>query len=228
MIPLRDSIRSRTFAWVNLLLITANFAVFAHELSLSPGALARMIETWGMVPNRLWQAAAGPWGPAPAHVYLTLVTAQFIHGGWVHILGNMVFLWVFGDNIEDRMGHLRYLFFYLLVGALGNLLFAFVNPGGLAPAIGASGAIAGVLGAYLWSYPRARVLTVIFIFIFFTVIEIPAVILLLYWFALQVVNGLASLGGAERAAGVAWWAHIGGFLAGMLLVPLLARRPARV
>jgi membrane associated rhomboid family serine protease len=137
-----------------------------------------------------------------------------------------VFLWVFGDNVEDRMGHGRYLIFYILAGVIGNVLFAWLNPTATVPTIGASGSIAGVLGAYLVSYPRARVLTVIFILFFFTVLELPAVILLLYWFALQVLNGLATLGGAAQSTGVAWWVHVGGFTAGMLLLPIFARRPA--
>jgi membrane associated rhomboid family serine protease len=227
VIPLRDRVRSRSFPVVNLLLILANFVVFMHELGLTNGGLTRFLETWGMIPAAVVHAyQTGALSPTTAHIYATLVTAEFVHGGWVHILGNMVFLWVFGDNVEDRMGHGRYLIFYVVVGAIGNVLFAALNPAATVPTIGASGSIAGVLGAYLLSFPRARVLTVVFILFFVTVVEIPAVVLLLYWFALQILNGLATLGGAEQAAGVAWWAHVGGFIAGMLLLPIFARQPA--
>jgi membrane associated rhomboid family serine protease len=225
VIPLHDNIRSRSFAFVNLLLILANFAVFMHELNLSGAGLNRFLQTWAMDPARVVQALrAGPLALGAAHIYATLVTAEFIHGGWLHILGNMVFLWVFGDNVEDRMGHGRYLIFYILAGVIANTVFALVNPTATIPTIGASGSIAGVLGAYLVSYPRARVLTVILIVFFPLIVPIPAVLLLLYWFGLQLLNGLAALGGAAATSGVAWWAHVGGFVAGMVLLPLFAQR----
>jgi membrane associated rhomboid family serine protease len=227
VIPLHDNIRSRSFAFVNLLLILANFAVFMHELNLSGAGLNRFMRTWGMDPARVVAALrSGGLTPGALHACATLVSAEFIHGGWLHILGNMVFLWVFGDNVEDRMGHGRYLIFYIVVGVVGNLVFALLNPNATIPTIGASGSIAGVLGAYLVCYPRARVLTVILILFFPLIVSVPAVLLLLYWFGLQLLNGLAALGGAASASGVAWWAHVGGFTAGMLLLPLFARRPA--
>lgn len=224
MIPLRDNIPSRRFPLMNTALIAANLAVFFHELGLaSTGKLHQFILEYGLVPARIDAALLRP-DPTSWSAYSTLITAIFIHGGWVHVLGNMLFLWVFGDNVEDRMGAFRYLVFFLLVGAIGNLAHALANPGLTAPTVGASGAVAGVLGAYMVSYPRARVLTLVFLGIFFTVLEIPAVLFLLYWFFLQVANGVASLSPMARlASGVAWWAHIGGFVSGMVLLPWFQR-----
>ncbi len=220
MIPLRDNIPSRRFPLMNLLLIAVNFLVFFHELSLGKRALYASIMTYGVVPAHLLEAVAHP-SPTSGQVYATLVTAQFLHGGWLHIVGNMLFLWVFGDNVEDRMGRLRYLVFYLLVGALANLVFALAQPGSLLPTIGASGAIAGVLGAYLVAYPRARVMTLVILVVFVTIVQLPAWVFLLYWFFLQVTSGFASLSAtAAQASGVAWWAHIGGFVFGAALIPL--------
>lgn len=227
MIPLRDNVPSGRFPLVNTLLIVANFIVFFHELSIGPAGLTRLIDRWGIIPARLAPLLHHPSiGALPA--YATLVSAQFIHGGWLHILGNMLFLFIFGDNVEDRMGHARYLFFYLLVGVVANAVYVLVSPASAVPTIGASGAIAGVLGAYLVSYPRARVLTLIILVIFVTVVRLPAWIFLLYWFFLQVISGFATLPSAAAAAsGVAWWAHIGGFVAGALLIHLFAERRLR-
>jgi rhomboid family protein len=154
---------------------------------------------------------------------------MFLHGGWLHLGGNMLYLWIFGDNIEDRLGHGRYLLFYLLCGGFATFAHALMNPASTIPSIGASGAIAGVLGAYLILFPRARVLTIIPIFIFFTIREIPALIVLGLWFVLQLFIGFASLGMPSDAGGVAYFAHIGGFAAGIVLIALLggARRPPR-
>lgn len=156
-----------------------------------------------------------------------LTTAMFLHGGWFHVLSNMLYLWIFGDNVEDRMGHLKYLVFYLLTGYVATIAHVLYSPLSKAPLIGASGAIAGVLGAYLILYPRAKVLTLVFIFIFFQVIPIPAVVFLGIWFILQLLSGTASLSG-DAAQSVAFWAHIGGFVAGLLLVKLFARREAYI
>lgn len=151
-----------------------------------------------------------------------LTTAMFLHGGWFHVLSNMLYLWIFGDNVEDRMGHFKYLVFYLLTGYIATIAHVFYTPASNVPLIGASGAIAGVLGAYLILYPHARVLTLVFIFIFIQIIPIPAVIFLGIWFVLQILNGTASLS-VQAAQSVAFWAHIGGFVSGMLLVKLFAR-----
>jgi rhomboid family protein len=210
-------------------IIVINVLVFFWELSLDPRQLDAAIEVLGFVPRRFfgWEQAGG--APLDPWRFLPLLTANFLHGGWLHILGNMWFLGVFGDNVEDRLGHLRFVIFYLLCGAASMLIQGLVIPGSRIPAIGASGAIAGVLGAYLILYPSARVRTLVIIFI----VDLPAVVFLGVWFLTQLMNGSASLSptAAEAAAGVAWWAHIGGFVVGMVLCLLLRRdevpRPRR-
>jgi membrane associated rhomboid family serine protease len=215
MIPLYDTLRSRNFPIVNWLIIGLNAAVFFYELSLSPAGLDRLTRTWGLVPSSLMAH--------PASVWVTIFTSMFLHGGWLHILSNMWVLYIFGDNVEDRMGSLRYLVFYLLSGVAAGLLESIVLANTSTPTIGASGAIAGVLGAYLVSYPGARVASIVPIFFIFTIIEIPASIFLLFWFVLQLFSGVATLQGSS-GSGVAWWAHVGGFLFGMLAVNLFAQR----
>jgi membrane associated rhomboid family serine protease len=210
-------------------IIVINVLVFFWELSLDPRQLDAAIEVLGFVPRRFfgWEQAGR--APLDPWRFLPLLTANFLHGGWLHIIGNMWFLGVFGDNVEDRLGHLRFVIFYLLCGAASMLIQGLVIPGSRIPAIGASGAIAGVLGAYLILYPSARVRTLVIIFI----VDLPAVVFLGVWFLTQLMNGSASLSptAAEAAAGVAWWAHIGGFVVGMVLCLLLRRnevpRPRR-
>ena len=212
------------------LIIVVNVLVFLWELSLgASGQLDAAIELFGFVPRRFfgWQQAGG--APLDPWRFLPLVTANFLHGGWLHIIGNMWFLGVFGDNVEDRLGHFRFLLFYLLCGAASMLVQGAVLPDSRVPAIGASGAIAGVLGAYLVLYPGARVRTLVFIFL----VDLPAVVFLGVWFLSQLLNGTASLtpGAGVAASGVAWWAHVGGFVVGMGLCVLLrkdqAPRPRR-
>jgi len=215
MIPIRDTLRSRTFPVVNWLIILANAAAFYYELRIGPSALNGFIGTWGLVPERFWAE--------PQIVWMTLFSAMFLHGGWLHIVSNMWVLFIFGDNVEDRMGGIGYLVFYLMSGVAAGLLQAFLLPGSAIPMIGASGAIAGVLGAYLVLFPRARVLSLVPIIFIFTLIEIPAMVFLLFWFASQLFSGFLSLGGAS-GSGIAWWAHIGGFVFGLLSVFLFARR----
>lgn len=224
MIPLHDDIPSRRYPVVTRLLVATSVLVFLYELSLGSGELRVFVHELGVVPARylpLEQALAYGWVLA-----VPLVTSIFLHGGWMHLLSNMLYLWIFGDNVEDRMGHGRFLLFYLLVGVIGNAAHIAANPASRAPAIGASGAIAGVLGAYLLSFPRARVATLIPLGIFLTVVQVPAVLFLFGWFLLQLANGVASLG-VPGAGQVAWWAHIGGFVSGALLVGVFAgqRRP---
>ena len=165
----------------------------------------------------------------PGADFITVFTSMFMHGGWLHLGGNMLYLWIFGDNIEDRLGHLKYVLFYLASGVIATLAHAVFNPGSRIPSVGASGAIAGVLGAYILLFPRARVTTLIPIFMFITVREIPAVFLLGVWFVLQLFTGAATMGGdVADTGGVAYFAHIGGFVAGMALVSLMGgRRPRR-
>jgi membrane associated rhomboid family serine protease len=205
-------------------IIVINVLAFFWELSLSPGQLDAAIEVLGFVPRRFfgWEQAGG--APLDPWRFVPLLTANFLHGGWLHIIGNMWFLGVFGDNVEDRLGHLRFVIFYLLCGAASMLIQGLVVPGSRVPAIGASGAIAGVLGAYLILYPSARVRTLVIIFI----VDLPAVVFLGVWFLTQLMNGSASLSptAAEAAAGVAWWAHVGGFVVGMGLCVLLRRQEA--
>lgn len=211
MIPLRDSVRSRSFPIINILIILTNCYVFWQELFLSNPGLNMFVRQYGVIPAKIHSILALQglsWGLLP------LITAMFLHGGWLHLLGNMLYLWVFGDNVEDRMGHLKYLLFYLAAGVAGNLAQVWADPASDVPAIGASGAVAGVLGAYFIWYPRARILTLVPIFIFISMVEIPALVYLFFWFGLQVLNGLVSL--TSPGTVVAWWAHIGGFLAGII------------
>lgn len=215
MIPLYDTVRTRKFPLVNILLIAANVLVFLYELQLSPSALQRFVFAWGLVPVRLVSEPAAAW--------VTIFTSMFMHGGWFHLISNMWFLYIFGDNVESRMGGVRYLVFYLLSGVAAALLQTYILPTSQVPTIGASGAIAGVLGAYLVSFPRSRIASLVPILFIFTIIEIPAAIFLLLWFVSQIYSGLFAIQGAN-ASGIAWWAHIGGFVFGMLTVSFFARR----
>jgi membrane associated rhomboid family serine protease len=219
MIPIRDTIRSYNFPVINWSIIVLNSLVFLYQLILPPAALQSFIRTFGMVPSHISFA-----NPAS---FATLFTNMFLHGGWFHIISNMWVLYIFGDNVEDRMGSGRYLVFYLLSGLAANLLQLFFSPGSNVPTIGASGAIAGVLGGYFLLFPRARVITLILLFIFPWFVEIPAVIFLGFWFVTQLFSGLSSLGTASgmQMGGIAWWAHVGGFVFGLLLVRLFSRRP---
>lgn len=215
MIPLHDTLPSRRLPLVNWLLIFLNVAIFLFESSLGSQALNGFLLTWGLVPARLVLQ--------PAIAWPTILTSMFLHGGWFHILSNMWILFIFGDNVEDRMGGMRYLLFYLLAGAAAALLQVYVMPSSGVPMVGASGAIAGVLGAYMILFPQARVVSLVPIFFIFTAMEIPAVIYLLFWFVSQLFSGLLALDGAA-GGGIAWWAHIGGFLFGMAAVFFFARR----
>lgn len=214
MIPLYDTLRPRRFPLINWVLIIANVLIFWYETRLSPGTLRGLIETWGVIPSQFHAGVYTEWQ--------TLFSSMFLHGGWFHLLSNMWVLFIFGDNIEDRMGGFSYLIFYLLCGLAAALLEAFILPASSLPMIGASGAIAGVLGAYLIFFPRARVASLVPILFIFTLVEIPAVLFLVFWFVSQLFSGLMSLEGAS--GGVAWWAHIGGFLFGMIASNLFASR----
>jgi membrane associated rhomboid family serine protease len=213
MIPLRDTNPRRTFPFVTYALVAVNILAFLWELSLGPN-LERALYAVSFIPARFW--IAGNW----VADLMTIAISMFLHGGLLHIGSNMLYLWIFGDNIEDRLGHGRFLIFYLACGYLATLAHAFFSPGSRVPAIGASGAIAGVLGAYLLLFPHARVLTLIPIFFFITLRELPAVIILGLWFVLQLFSGVGSLGvtDAQDLGGVAYFAHIGGFVSGMLLI----------
>ncbi|MBI3551849.1 MAG: rhomboid family intramembrane serine protease [Elusimicrobia bacterium] len=224
MIPIRDNVPVRRTPIVNWLLIAANTWVFYRELAEGPG-LERFIWRYGLVPLRY--AKPGLLAKAGLVGYLTpFFSSMFLHGGWMHIISNMWVLYIFGDNIEDRLGHLRYLFFYIACGlaaAFAQLWFSWGSP---VPTLGASGAIAGVMGAFFILYPFARVATLIPIFIFFRVVEIPAAVFLALWLWSQVYSASLTLSGAGSLGGVAWWAHIGGFLSGVVLLAFFVG-PAR-
>lgn len=216
--PLRDSIRSRRRPWVTYTLIVINLGVFLLEVSAGPGAyslMARFAAVPTLVLNPLAWVALGGWPAA------TLITSTFLHGSWSHVIGNMLYLWVFGDNVEDLLGHGRFLFFYLACGALANVAHALANPVSSTLTIGASGAVAGVLGAYLLSFPRARILTLIPIGLFVPAIPVRAWAYLVFWFVVQLASGLAPIWVRNVTQTVAFWAHISGFLSGFALVRLL-------
>lgn len=224
MIPLRSSERTYSPPITTIALIVVNLAVFLYELSLpdpqysrfAPGTLNGFIEHYGIVPD-----------PHYFHLY-SIFTSMFLHGGWLHVLGNMWFLWIFGKSIEDLLGHVRFLIFYLVCGIAAGLTHVYMTQlfgDPTVPTIGASGAIAGVMGAYLVKFPRARIITLIFVFFFITTVDIPAAFLLLYWFVIQFVNGVGSIGESQISHGdVAFFAHVGGFLAGMGLILLMPTR----
>jgi membrane associated rhomboid family serine protease len=227
MIPLRDDIPHRTFPFVNTALIIANVIVFIYEINLANRhLLEKFIFTYGMVPARVTASDIASYYRLGEHL-MPFFTSMFLHGGWLHIVGNMLFLYIFGDNVEDRVGHVKYFIFYVLCGCAAALTHVVTNPGSRVPTIGASGAIAGVMGAYLVLFPRARVLTLIPIFFFFDIIEIPAFFFLGIWFIIQFFVGTFGLAtGGQEFTGIAWWAHVGGFVSGIVLVPFLKKRRA--
>jgi membrane associated rhomboid family serine protease len=215
MFPLYDTTRTRVFPLVNLGLILLNALVFFFEIQKTPSALESFIFTWGLIPAHLLADPAGTWE--------TIFSSMFLHGGWFHILSNMWVLFIFGDNVEAALGKFRYLLFYLLSGVAAALLQAYLLPTSAVPMIGASGAIAGVLGAYLILFPRSRVASLVPILFILTIVEVPAVLFLVFWFVTQLYSGLFTMQGGS-ASGIAWWAHIGGFLFGMLMVSFFRGR----
>ena len=213
MIPLRDTIRARRFPVVNTGLIVLNVLIFLFQVALGPDQLDRFIMTGGLVPSRFWQVGG-------LSGWLPLFSSMFLHGGWWHLISNMLALYIFGDNVEDHLGHARYLLFYLLGGLAASGAHLAAYSGSSLPTVGASGAIAGVLGAYLVLYPHARVVTLVPIFYFIRIVELPALIYLGFWFISQLFNGLFALTAADlfQGGGVAWWAHIGGFVFGLAII----------
>ena len=216
MLPIKDTIRSQSVPLVNWLIILVNFLVFLYEISLPPLRLGLLINQYGLVPAHLNLADPFTWG--------ALFTHMFLHGGWLHILSNMWVLFIFGDNVEDRLGSVRYLLFYLTGGILAGLVQIFFSTDALTPSIGASGAIAAVLGGYFSFYPRSKVITLIPIFIIPWFVELPSFVFLGFWFITQLFQGLIALTtpNGQAVGGVAWWAHIGGFIFGLLFVRLFA------
>jgi membrane associated rhomboid family serine protease len=219
VIPLRDINPTERFAIVTLALIILNCAVFLFELTLGRMAGELFVESFALIPKRLFSHEAAIDGVLPAMA--TVVTAMFLHGGFFHIAGNMLYLWIFGNNVEDAMGRMRFIAFYLLCGLCAAYAHALMNRSSVIPMIGASGAVAGVLGAYLLLYPRARVVTLVFFGFFMRTIEVPAMVVLGLWFVLQFLNALVTDG---SGGGVAWYAHIGGFAAGVLLIGPFKRK----
>jgi membrane associated rhomboid family serine protease len=215
MFPLYDTARSHKFPLVNLTLIVANVLAYLYELQMGPNGLQKFIFTWGLIPAHL----IGD----PNTTWTTIYSSMFLHGGWFHIINNMWVLFIFGDNVEARMGSTKYLIFYLLSGTAAGLLQTYILPTSQVPMIGASGAIAGVLGAYLVLFPRSRIASLVPIFFIFTIIEIPAFIFLIFWFFSQLYSGWFAIQGGG-ASGIAWWAHIGGFLFGLVMVFVFAKR----
>ena len=207
MIPLRSSEKIYTRTVATGALIALNLVIFLYQSVLNPYALNEFVTQWGIVPDQF-------------HM-LTLFTSMFLHGGWMHLLGNMLFLWVFGRKIEDLIGSGRFLGFYLLGGLAAAVVQVMANPYSRVPTIGASGAIAGVMGAYLIKFPRSRIVTLVPVLVFVTTMDLPAYLLLLYWFGIQFLSGVGSLAQVDyTGGGIAWFAHIGGFLAGMVLIRL--------
>jgi hypothetical protein len=218
VIPLRDANPSRGTPLVTVALIALNTLVFVYELTLPQAGLQRLVFTFGMVPERLTTFATDP-NVSFGDATLPFLTSMFLHGDWLHLLGNMWFLWIFGDNVEDYLGHARFLLFYLLCGLAASVAHLAFNWNSTIPTLGASGAIAGVLGAYLLLFPGARILTFFPYFFFF---EVPAYVILIYWFVLQLIRGAATSLAEAAGGGVAWWAHVGGFVAGLALVKIVA------
>jgi membrane associated rhomboid family serine protease len=223
LIPLKDLTPRRSFPTVTLLLIIANIIVFIHQLTLSPHAAEAFIMTYGVVPAKIQLALTG-------HRYtftqalIPLFTCMFLHGGWLHIIGNMWFLWVFGANVEDRMGPVPFLIFYLVCGIGSSIAQTLFSWGSHIPALGASGAISGVLGAYIVLFPQSQILTLITIFILWFRARVPALVFIGLWFLIQFLSAVGSLGASGMVAGggVAWWAHVGGFLLGMALARVMS------
>lgn len=211
MIPLRDDNPTRRFPAFTIGLLAVNVAVFVYMLSLGDAELAGFIDSWALIPSRL---AAGWSSPS---VLATLVTAMFLHGGWVHLGSNMLYLWIFGNNVEDAFGPLPFLGFYLASGVAATLVHVFVTGPVDVPLLGASGAIAGVLGAYLLLFPRAHVLVLIPIIFVLELARVPAAFVIGFWFLIQLIQGVGSISPGALSGGVAWWAHVGGFAAGFVL-----------
>jgi len=223
MIPYRDDNPSRRFPLVTVLLIVVNLVVFLFFRLQGARMFESAVFVLGLIPYELWHGVNLERSPGLSP-YATLFTSMFMHGGFLHVAGNMLYLWIFGDNVEDYFGHFRYFFFYLLCGVAAALTQLFLAAGSTVPMVGASGAIAGVLGAYYVLYPRARVHTLIFVFFFVTTMRVPAGFILAFWFVLQVLSSLPATAVHHEAGGIAYFAHIGGFALGYLWVRLGRRK----
>jgi len=244
MFPFRDHNPSGTVPFVTIALIAINGLAFLLEIAGGPARAQAIVWQYGLTPGRVTgrsRPQEPPADPRPlleqlrevvetgrrptryaVPAALTFLTCMFLHGGWMHLIGNMWYLWIFGDNVEDRLGHAKFLLFYLVCGVGASALHIAIEPGSMLPLVGASGAIAGVLGAYMLAFPRARISTLVFLGIFITVLELPALIVLGFWFVIQFFSGLQSMA-MVQTGGVAWWAHVGGFVLGMVLLALLQK-----
>ena len=216
MIPIRDTIPHRHFPLAVWALIAINAFMFLRELALPPEAAEQFIYLFGLVPARFTHAAWAARVGFPPLDYWPFLTTMFLHGGWLHIIGNMWFLYLFGDNVEDRMGPLRFLAFYLLCGLAAGIVHVVTNPASTVPAVGASGAIAGVMGAYIALFPRARIVAMFPIFFYPVFFQVPAFVYLGFWFLMQFFSGTLAIATQREVSGIAWWAHVGGFAAGIL------------
>ncbi len=229
MIPIRDTIPRQHFPFAVLTLIAINVYVFIRELALPEDMTEQFIYLFGLVPARFTHTAWAA-GVGFPHTYLPFLTTMFLHGGWLHIIGNMWVLWIFGDNVEDRMGPFRFLLFYLLCGLGAGIVHVLTNPGSTVPAVGASGAIAGVMAAYFALFPRARIVAMFPILFYPVFFQVPAYLYLGFWFLTQFFSGTLAVASHREVSGIAWWAHVGGFGAGILLFSLFLRprepRPA--
>jgi membrane associated rhomboid family serine protease len=221
MIPFKDDNPTRIAPVITILILALNITVFVMQLTSSSGA-ERVVYAYGAIPHNILSFSSHQ--PIPA--VLTIFTAMFMHGGFLHLAGNMLYLWIFANNIEDQLGHVRFIFFYLFCGVVSAYSYALTAPGSNVPMIGASGAISGVLGAYLLLFPRARVHTIVFFGFFIQIVRIPALIVIGFWAIIQVVSGLLSHGMVGQG-GVAWFAHVGGFLAGLITIKLWLPRRTR-
>lgn len=230
MIPLKDMSPRRSVPLMTILLIIVNVLVFFYQLGLPPRATEAFINMYGLVPARIQLALMGSPRVTLGDALVPLFTCMFLHGGWLHILGNMWFLWIFGGNVEDRLGPFTYLLFYLICGIASGVTQTIFSWGSPIPSVGASGAISGILGAYIVFFPYARILTLVPLFILFFTARIPAAIFIGLWFVVQFLSGVGSLGarGAAATGGVAWWAHVGGFVLGVVLAGLMKGRPADI
>lgn len=223
MFPIHDETPTRITPFVTYALIGANIFIFLYQLTLSSSELQQFFQTYALVPRELSAALTGEAGDRLVPEALTLVSSQFLHGGIAHIFGNMLFLWIFGNNIEEQLGHIKYLIFYIACGVLAALSQWFFSMGSSIPSLGASGAIAGVMGAYILKFPQARIRTVLFLGPFITFPRIPAFFFLGFWFVMQALYGVVSLNAQStvETGGIAYWAHAGGFVFGAILGPLL-------
>ena len=224
MIPLKDTIPRIGFSFITWILILLNAVVFLFEISIPKDLLQQLFFLFGLVPARYTYPSWAVVHDLSPGNYSPFLTNMFLHAGWLHIIGNMWFLHLFGSTVEDRMGHVRFLFFYLLSGLAANFIFFMVDPHSTIPEFGASGAIAGVMGAYIVMFPKAQILTLIPILFIPFLVHLPAFLYLGFWFLIQVFSGTLSVASHGTGGGVAWWAHIGGFVTGMVLLPFFRNR----